>query len=64
MESRALCVALVGLVAARDVVTFLTWASEPKLEERHRLGFGVMAFMSLLSGMLFLSYRRVWKDAH
>jgi ubiquinol-cytochrome c reductase cytochrome c1 subunit len=49
---------------AHDVVTFLTWASEPKLEERHRLGFGVMLFMLLLSGLLFLSYRKVWKDEH
>jgi ubiquinol-cytochrome c reductase cytochrome c1 subunit len=49
---------------AHDVVTFLTWAAEPKLEERHRLGFGVMLFMLLLSGLLFLSYRKVWKDAH
>jgi cytochrome c1 len=49
---------------AHDVVTFLAWASEPKLEQRHRIGFGVMAFMILLSGLLFLSYRRVWKDEH
>lgn len=49
---------------AHDVVTFLSWASEPKMEERKRLGFGVMAFMVLLSVLLFLSYRRVWKDAH
>ena len=49
---------------AHDVVTFLSWASEPKLEERHRLGFGVMLFMILLSGLLFLSYRKVWHDAH
>jgi cytochrome c1 len=47
-----------------DVVTFLSWASEPKMEQRKRLGFGVMAFMVLLSALLFLSYRRVWKDAH
>jgi len=49
---------------ARDVTAFLAWASEPKLEQRHRLGFGVMAFMLLLSGLLYLSYRRVWKDEH
>ncbi|MBV9990796.1 MAG: cytochrome c1 [Alphaproteobacteria bacterium] len=49
---------------AHDVVTFLTWASDPKLEQRHRIGFGVMIFMLVLSGLLFLSYRRVWKDAH
>jgi ubiquinol-cytochrome c reductase cytochrome c1 subunit len=49
---------------AHDVVTFLAWAAEPKMEERKHIGLGVMAFMLLLSGLLFLSYRRVWKDAH
>jgi cytochrome c1 len=49
---------------AHDVVTFLSWAAEPKMEQRKRLGLGVMAFMVLLSGLLFLSYRRVWRDAH
>lgn len=49
---------------ARDVVTFLTWASDPKMEERKRLGLGVMAFLIVFSGLLFLSYRRIWRDAH
>ena len=49
---------------ARDVVTFLTWAGEPKMEERKRLGFGVMIFLIGLAGILFAAYRRVWKDAH
>ncbi len=49
---------------AHDVVTFLTWASEPKMEERKRFGFGVLAFLVLLAGVLFAAYRKVWKDAH
>lgn len=49
---------------AHDVVTFLTWASEPRMEERKRLGLGVMAFLIVLSCLLFLSYRRIWRDAH
>jgi ubiquinol-cytochrome c reductase cytochrome c1 subunit len=49
---------------AQDVVTFLAWASEPKMEERKHLGFGVLIFLLALSGLLYLSYRRVWKDAH
>jgi len=49
---------------AHDVVTFLAWASEPKLEERHRIGFEVMAFLVLLAGLLFLTYRKVWKGEH
>jgi ubiquinol-cytochrome c reductase cytochrome c1 subunit len=49
---------------AKDVVTFLSWASEPKMEERKHLGFEVMAFLIVLAGLLYLSYRRVWKDMH
>jgi len=49
---------------AHDIVTFLAWASEPKLEERHRVGFEVMAFLALLAGLLFLTYRKIWKDEH
>ncbi|HTQ13723.1 MAG TPA: cytochrome c1 [Rhizomicrobium sp.] len=49
---------------AHDVVTFLTWASDPKMEERKRTGFEVLAFLIVLSGLLFLSYRKIWKDVH
>lgn len=49
---------------AQDVVTFLSWAAEPKMEERKALGFGVIAFLLLFSGLLYLSYRRIWRDMH
>ncbi|MGH6889276.1 MAG: cytochrome c1 [Rhizomicrobium sp.] len=49
---------------AHDIVTFLSWASEPKMEDRKRIGLDVMAFLVVLSGLLFLSYRRIWRDAH
>jgi ubiquinol-cytochrome c reductase cytochrome b/c1 subunit len=49
---------------AHDVVTFLAWAADPKLEQRHRVGFEVMAFLVLLAGLLFQTYRKVWKDKH
>jgi ubiquinol-cytochrome c reductase cytochrome b/c1 subunit len=49
---------------AYAVVTFLAWASEPHLEDRHRIGLGVMIFLIVLSGLLYLSYRKVWADAH
>lgn len=45
---------------ARDVVTFLAWASEPKMEERKRTGFNVMMFLILFAGLLYFSYQRVW----
>jgi ubiquinol-cytochrome c reductase cytochrome c1 subunit len=49
---------------ARAVVAFLAWASEPKMEERKQVGFGVLAFLILLAALLFLSYRRVWHGQH
>jgi ubiquinol-cytochrome c reductase cytochrome c1 subunit len=49
---------------AHDVVTFLTWASEPTMEDRKRIGFGVMLFLIAFSGLLYLSYRRIWADIH
>jgi ubiquinol-cytochrome c reductase cytochrome c1 subunit len=47
---------------ARDVTAFLTWASEPRLEERKRLGVKVMAFTFVLALVLFVAYRRLWRD--
>jgi cytochrome c1 len=49
---------------AQDIVTFLAWAGEPKMEERKSLGFGVIIFLLVLSGLLYLSYRRLWHDKH
>ena len=49
---------------AHDVVTFLTWAAEPKMEERKRMGFAVLLFLIAFAGVLFAAYRKVWKDAH
>lgn len=49
---------------AHDVTTFLTWAAEPKMEDRKRMGFGVLIFLIALAGVLFAAYRKVWKDAH
>lgn len=47
---------------ARDVTTFLAWASDPKLEERHRTGFSVIAFLIWFAGLMALTCRKVWKQ--
>jgi len=49
---------------ARDVVTFLSWASEPKMEERKRMGFNVILFLLGFTALLYFSYRRVWHGHH
>ena len=49
---------------AKDVVTFLEWAADPKMEERKRLGLNVLTFLVGLSVLLFLSYRKIWHGKH
>ena len=33
---------------AKDVTTFLSWAAEPELEARHKLGIKVLIYLILL----------------
>jgi ubiquinol-cytochrome c reductase cytochrome c1 subunit len=47
---------------ARDVTTFLTWAAEPELEDRKRIGIKAILFLIVLTGMLYAVKRKVWKD--
>jgi ubiquinol-cytochrome c reductase cytochrome c1 subunit len=49
---------------ARDVTTFLAWASEPELEVRKRLGIKVILFLIVMTGMLYLVKRKVWSGIH
>jgi ubiquinol-cytochrome c reductase cytochrome c1 subunit len=49
---------------AHDVAAFLAWAAEPKMEERKRLGFGVMLFLAIFSAMLYLVKKKLWADQH
>ena len=47
---------------ARDVTAFLMWAAEPKLEERHKLGFRFMLYLLILAVILYFAKRKVWSD--
>ena len=47
-----------------DVAAYLMWMAEPKLEERKKTGFKVMAFLILFAGLLFFAKKRVWAKAH
>ncbi|MEG3349937.1 cytochrome c1 [Novacetimonas sp. GS1] len=49
---------------ADDVVTFLTWAARPHLEERHRTGVRVVVFLLVLLVLTFCLKRRIWSDVH
>ena len=45
---------------AKDVTTFLAWAAEPELEERHKTGVKVLIYLILLSILVYLSMKRIW----
>jgi len=46
---------------AYDVSTFLAWAAEPKLEQRKSMGFLIVTFLLITTGLLFFSYKRISK---
>jgi len=45
---------------AKDVTTFLTWASEPHLEARHKTGVRTIIFLIILTILVYLSMKRLW----
>ena len=47
---------------AKDVAAFLMWAAEPKMEERKRFGLGAMVYLLIFTGLLYASYRRIWRN--
>jgi ubiquinol-cytochrome c reductase cytochrome c1 subunit len=49
---------------AHDVATFLTWAAEPEMEARKRMGVKVLIFLIVLTAMLYALKRQIWKDLH
>jgi cytochrome c1 len=49
---------------AHDVVTFLTWAAEPSMEDRKRNGAKVLIFLVVLTGLLYAAKRKIWADVH
>lgn len=48
---------------ARDVAAFLSWTSDPTLNERKSLGWMVMIFLLITSVLLYISKRRIWASA-
>ena len=45
---------------AKDVTAFLTWAAEPHLEARHKMGFKVIIFLIILTLLVYFSMKRIW----
>ncbi|HEX2752100.1 MAG TPA: cytochrome c1, partial [Alphaproteobacteria bacterium] len=50
--------------AARDVVQFLAWASEPHMEQRKQTGMKIVLFLIVFAGIMLAAKRKVWADVH
>jgi cytochrome c1 len=51
-----------AVAMAHDVTTFLTWAAEPRMEQRKQTGLKVMLFLLVLAGLMYMVKRKVWAN--
>ena len=45
---------------ARDVTTFLSWAADPHLEARHKMGFRAIIYLIIITIFVYFSMKKVW----
>jgi len=45
---------------AEDVATFLTWAAEPHLEARHKMGFKAIVYLIIITILVYFSMKKLW----
>ena len=45
---------------AKDVTTFLSWAAEPHLEARHKIGFRAIIYLIILTILVYFSMKKIW----
>ena len=45
---------------SKDIVAFLMWAAEPKLDQRKQTGFNAVVFLAIFAFLLFQVKKRVW----
>lgn len=49
---------------AKDVSSFLTWAAEPEMEQRKRMGVKVLMFLAVFAVIMYGVKRKVWQKVH
>jgi len=47
---------------AKDVTVFLSWAAEPKLEDRKHMGIRVILFLLVMTGLFYAVKKKIWAD--
>jgi ubiquinol-cytochrome c reductase cytochrome c1 subunit len=49
---------------AHDVVTFLAWTANPEMVQRKQIGWRVVLYLLLMTGLTYAVKRKVWSDVH
>lgn len=49
---------------AKDVAHFLTFAAEPEMEQRKRMGVKVILFVIIFAGFMYAVKRKIWSKVH
>ncbi|HET6390144.1 cytochrome c1 [Hyphomicrobium sp.] len=47
---------------SKDVAAFLSWAADPNLDQRKRMGWQVMLFLIVTTLLLYLGKKRIWAN--
>ena len=47
-------------VPMRTKKSFLAWAAEPHLEERHKIGFKAIIYLIILTIFVYFSMKKLW----
>ena len=45
---------------AKDVAAFLAWAADPSHDQRKRIGWQVMLYLLVTTGLLYVGKKRIW----
>ncbi len=45
---------------AKDVTTFLSWAAEPHLESRHKIGFRSIIYLIIITFLVYFVMKKIW----
>lgn len=49
------------ITSAKDITAFLSWAADPHAEERKQLGIYVIAYLMLLTVLLYFWKKQIWR---
>jgi ubiquinol-cytochrome c reductase cytochrome c1 subunit len=49
---------------AHDLVTFLSFAANPEMDQRKRIGLFAVAYCLIMAGVTYALKRRIWAKVH